>query len=101
MKLTFILIMFSLTVTFKAQIERLTKTKGNWPGIHIWTMNFPITFIIQLIATAPGIAWLLETPTECKSACVVNTPIAPPKKCYIKKTVLSRDNQESKDCIGI
>jgi hypothetical protein len=36
---------------------------------------------IQLIATAPGTALLWETPTEFRRVLVVNTPIAPPKKC--------------------
>jgi hypothetical protein len=37
---------------------------------------------IQLIATAPGTALLWETPTEFRRVLVVNTPIAPPKKCF-------------------
>lgn len=34
------------------------------------------------MATAPGVALFLETPTELKRVFVVKTPIAPPKKCY-------------------
>lgn len=40
------------------------------------------TLRIQLMATAPGVALFLETPTELRRVCVVKTPIAPPKKCY-------------------
>ena len=39
------------------------------------------TLSIQLIATAPDVALLCETPTEFNKALVVNTLIAPPKKC--------------------
>lgn len=40
------------------------------------------TLRIQLIATAPGVALFLDTPTEVSNVCVVKTPMAPPKKCY-------------------
>jgi len=40
-----------------------------------------VTLRIQLMATAPGVALFLETPTELKRVWVVKTPIAPPKKC--------------------
>lgn len=41
-----------------------------------------ITLRIQLIATAPEVDLSLDNPTEFNKVCVVNTPIAPPKKCY-------------------
>lgn len=41
------------------------------------------TLRIQLIAMAPGVTLLWETPTELSKVLVVNTPIAPPKKCWI------------------
>lgn len=46
----------------------------------IWWL-FMFTLRIQLMATAPGVALFLDTPTEVNSVCVVKTPIAPPKKC--------------------
>lgn len=43
------------------------------------------TLRIQLIATAPGAALFLDTPSELRRVCVVKTPMAPPKKCYKEK----------------
>jgi len=62
----------------KYQIKQEMQKKKIYAG---FPRKKTLALSIQLIATAPGTALLWATPTEFRRLLVVNTPIAPPKKC--------------------